>query len=607
MGKRTTVLVLATLGMLLAAAPTLLAQAGLPGGLGGLGSLGQPQQHSSFTVSAALEPPQQAPGGRTMAELHFNAPPPHYVWKKGLTVELAKGAPAGVTAGQIVLPQSKRKQDKYANAEIEYFDGAFTVTLPLDVGRDAAPGDYDLEFQTHYTGCGPDLCQFRDDTATAALHVVSGAPTAVAMPSAPPQAPAAAPPVPKPSMGGFAGRSVLGAVLAAYAGGLLLAFTPCVYPLIPITISLVGATAGRSRLDGFVRSMAYVFGISITYSVAGVAASVAGSQFGAWLQSPVVYLVLAALFVALALAMLDAYSIDLSSQRLQRLQVRLQGKGGLLGIWLIGILSGAAATACIAPVIAGGLAYVAQRGSLVLGFLVFFAMAWGIGTPLVILGTFTGLAQALPRSGIWLNTVKRVFGLALLGVAVYYVGKSRVLPALYFRLLEAAFLLGAAVFIGAFDVLTARSGWWSRLRKTAGLLLLVWAVVVFVQPMLVHQEPGPSAQSIQWVDSEQQALAQGKSQGKPVLLDFWADWCVPCHEMFEVTYVDPRVVAESRQFVMGRVDTTDFSAAQRDDIRKRYDVMGYPTTTFIAADGSMQSHAGYIGPDDMLKLMKSVQ
>jgi len=594
--------------LLLAGQAATRAEGGLPGGLGGLGGLEQLQpEQTNFIVSAAVEPAEQAPDGRVLAKLSVKVAAEHYVWRKGLVVELLSGAPAGVTAGEPVLPASKQKYDKYAKETVDYYDGTFTVTLPLELAADVAPGDYDLTFRARYTGCGPDLCSFRRDTASAHLRVVAGAkPTPVEMPTAAPPAPAPTVPAAVHGAGasGFEGKGLLGVLLAAFAGGLLLAFTPCVYPLIPITISLVGATAGRRRLDGFIRSAIYVFGISITYSVAGVVAAAGGAQFGAWLQQPAVYIALAVLFVLLAGAMFEAYSIDLSSQRLQRLQVRLQGKGGLLGIWLIGVLSGAAATACIAPVVVGVLLYVGQRGSLLVGSLVFFAMAWGMGTPLVVLGTFTGLAQALPKSGEWLNTVKRAFGLALLGVALYYVGKSRLVPDYYFRLVEGAFLLVAGVFVGAFDLLTARSGWWPRLRKAAGLLLVTAAVAAFLQPAMARK---PAAEPVQWVDSEAQALAQGKAEGKPVLLDFWADWCPPCHEMFEKTYVDPRVVAESGRFVMARVDMTDFSEEQQIDLRKRYAVMAAPTTVLIGTDGAGRSVAGYVGPGEMLALMRSVK
>ena len=344
-----------------------------------------------------------------------------------------------------------------------------------------------------------------------------------------------------------------------------------------------------------------MFGISVTYSVAGVVTAAGGAQFGAWLQQPAVYVALAVVFVLLAGAMLGVYTLDLSSQRLQRVQVRLRGKGGLLGIWVIGVLSGAAATACIAPIIVFALLYVAQQGSLLLGFMLFFAMAWGMGAPLVVLGTFTGVAKALPKSGEWLNTVKRAFGLALLGVAVYYVGKSRLLPGVWFDVLEGAFLLGAGVFVGAFDLLSGRSGWWPRLRKTAGLLLVVAAAGVFL-PLARAPQP---VEAIRWVDSESQALAQARAEGKPVLIDFWADWCVPCHRMFETTYVDPRVVAESQRFVMARVNVEGLSRKEQDDVRQRYGVMGVPTTVWIGTDGSMRSLADYIGPDRMLELMQA--
>jgi len=577
------------------------------------------QQGDNFRTSVALEPPQQAPGGRALVRVSFAVAPEHYVWRDRLRIEPAQGAPAWVRLGEPVLPVPKRKHDPYLNETIDYYDGEFTVAVPLDVGAEAEPGDYDLPLLVRYTGCGPKLCSFRRDQLTARLSIRAGAPSAPAAAAAVQAGPAPAdissvaePAASEPGAaaggaGAFSGRGVVGAVLLAFVAGLGLALTPCVYPLIPITISLVGATSGRGRLDGLVRSLVYVFGISVTYSVAGVVAAATGAQFGAWLQHPAVYVALAVLFVLLAAAMFDVYSFDLSSQRVQRLQVRLQGRAGLLGIWVVGILSGAAATACIAPIVVGALLYVGQRGSLALGGLIFFALAWGMGAPLVVLGTFTGLARALPKSGRWMNAVKGAFGLALLGAALYFLHKSRLVPQFWFGMLLGASLLVAGVFVGAFDTLSAADGAWPRLRKAVGLLFVIGAAGVFIQPVLERMPRGGAAEpaAIRWLESEGAALAAAEAQGKPVLLDFWAEWCAPCRRMFVTTYADPRVVAEAERFVMARIDTEALSEEEQVRIGRRYGVRGVPTAVLLGTDGSARSEAGYIGADRMLSLMRA--
>ncbi|MHC4480296.1 MAG: protein-disulfide reductase DsbD family protein, partial [Planctomycetota bacterium] len=488
--------------------------------------------------------------------------------------------------------------------------------------------DHRLAFEVRYTGCGPDVCQFLRQSPSAVLSVLPA--QQAAGPSALPEAggeqpaaaaeppPAAAPPEPggeaiplsaaPPQEGPFAGRGPVVAVLLSFLAGLGLTFTPCVYPLIPVTVSLVGATAGGSRLDGLVRSLVYVFGISVTYSLVGVVAAATGGMFGAWLQHPAVYVALAVLFVLLAGAMFDLYSIELASQRTQRLQAGLRGRAGMAGIWVVGVLSGAAATACIAPVIIGVLSYVAQRGSMLLGFLMFFAMAWGMGVPLIAAGTFSGVARSLPRSGEWMVAVKRIFGLALLAVAVYFVGKSRLLPAEWFRMLVGAFLVGAGAFAGAFDVLSPRAGAWPRLRKAAGALLIVAALMVLFGPYLrgATTVPAPEADSVRWLQSEPEALARARAEGKPVLLDFWADWCAPCKRMFQVTFRDPRVVAESRRFVCARIDVSRPDAPAVQALLEEYGVRGVPATVLIGPAGRRRSHSGYLDPDDVLRFMRSL-
>jgi thiol:disulfide interchange protein DsbD len=576
------------------AGPWALAHAGgfLEGG--GLSGLVEAPAQGNFQVSLRIEPARQAAGGRATAWLDFRCQPHYYVWHESVKVALDAAAADGVTIAAVRLPEPREKYDAFAERTVRYLDGSFSAAVVLQVAPEAKAGDRQLAFDLRYTGCGPDVCQFGRARLTGTLTV---------LPAGSAQAPAPA----AGADGTFAGRSALAAVLLAFLTGLGLTFTPCVYPLIPVTVSLVGATAGRTRLDGLVRSLVYVFGISLTYSLAGVVAAMTGGVFGQWLQLPAVYLALAVLFAVLAGGMFELYSIDLSSQRLYRLQAALRGKLGLAGIGLIGLLSGAAATACIAPVIVWALTYVAQRGSPALGFLVFFSMAWGMGTPLVVVGTFAGAAQALPRPGEWMVVVKRMFGLALLGAAVYYVGKSRLMPQAWYLALVGAFLLGAGVFVGAFDRLEPRSGRWVRLKKAAGLLLVAASVVAFLRAGGVLAGARTAAPEVEWLGSEQAAVARAEAEGKPLLLDFWADWCEPCHRMLEVTFRDPRVVEESRRFACAKVDVGDPDDAAVQDVRRRYGVQGVPTVVLVGTDATRHAHAGYIGPDEMLIIVQSVR
>jgi thiol:disulfide interchange protein len=242
----------------------------------------------------------------------------------------------------------------------------------------------------------------------------------------------------------------------------------------------------------------------------------------------------------------------------------------------------------------------------------FFAMAWGFGLPLVALGTFTGLAKAAPRPGEWMNVVKHLLGLALLGVALYYVGKSGVLPDQVFRLVLVAFLLGAGVFVGAFDRLSLEDGWYPRARKTLGLLLVGAAVVFFAEPYLARVPAGPAMrEEVDWVELEPGAEVQYVAEANmPVLVDYWTEDCAACKKMMRTTFVDAAVVAESERFVFAKVDMTDVDADSEvgRQFRATYEAAGYPVVGLYDSEGRLvEVLTGYVGPEEMVRVLKTVE
>ena len=472
--------VLWVLPVLCALGGVVMAQ-GSPPGLQ-LGGFAQPA--SRFRVAARPDPVECLAGSQAVVDIAFACDPDSYVRHESIRVDLAEeGRPAGFEVRTVTLPEPKTKYDQDLEENVRYLDGTFTVTVGLAVDGSVSLGDYEVPLVVRFTGCAPGFCEL-GRVQTSARLLVSGVapPAAVAAPG-----PAAAAPSPAGEAAGeraFAGLSAPAAIAVAFVAGLGLALTPCLYPLIPVVMGLVGVTASGRKLDALVRSLVYVLGISLTYAAAGVAAAMTGGLFGGWAGHPVVLVALGGVFVLLAGAMFDLYRIEAASSRLARLQNAVRGRWGLLGVLVVGLLSGAAATACIAPVIIGALVYVGERGSVLLGLLVFFAMAWGMGSPLVVLGTFSGLAKALPKSGAWLERVKRAFGVVLLAAAAWYLEGSGVLPGVPYPLLVGLALVGAAAWLGAFGTRQpAAADGGRRSRAVLAFVLLAFGVVVLVRLM----------------------------------------------------------------------------------------------------------------------------
>jgi thiol:disulfide interchange protein DsbD len=364
-----------------------------------------------------------------------------------------------------------------------------------------------------------------------------------------------------------------------YAAGLLTSLTPCVYPLIPITVGIFGARGAQSRARAVGLSAVYVSGIAVTYSCLGLFAALSGRAFGTALSAPIVSLLLALLLFGLAASMFGAFEIDLP-QALKHRLASVRG-AGFAPAFLMGLLAGVIAAPCTGPVLAGVLAFVAQTRSVGLGFWMLFTYAIGLGTLFFVLGA---TSMKLPRSGPWMEIVKSGLGIALVAA-----GTSMILPHLphphALALSPRAFaLIGAgialvAVALGALS-LSFHHEPRERLMKGVSLALLMGAIAFRFGWL-----GAPVAPQIKWLHDEKAALAEARASGKPLLVDFFADWCAACKELDAHTFSDPEVQrAIAEKFVPLKVDATK-STDEIDRLTDKYGVPGLPTVLMFGCAG----------------------
>jgi thiol:disulfide interchange protein DsbD len=404
--------------------------------------------------------------------------------------------------------------------------------------------------------------------------------------------------------------------------GLLLSLTPCVFPMIPIISSVIVAQGdGLTTKRAFFLSIVYVLSMSVAYTFAGVLAGLFGSNLQAALQTPWVIYSFAGIFVALSLSMFDLYELQMPNFIQSKLSSATGKKSGVIGVAIMGFLSALIVGPCVAAPLAGALVYIGQTGNALLGGAALFMLSIGMGIPLIIVGT--GAGKFMPRPGIWMDTVKTIFGVMMLGVAVWMV--SRVLDEGLVMLLWGALAIGTGVHFGALEPLHVSDGVKENsIKKVVAVLLTLYGVILFIGSLSgstsvetpldqftqkrAIEASSQKAEGLNFKVVTTQAELSTElenAKGKKVILDFAAEWCAACKELDATTFKNKDVIAKMNEFVLIRVDITANTEAQK-AISKHYGVFGPPVIIFIDKDGKVLQNAtitGYKEPTEFLKLL----
>ena len=387
-------------------------------------------------------------------------------------------------------------------------------------------------------------------------------------------------------------------LIGVFFAGLGLNLTPCVYPMLTVTISLFGGSKGmiEKPAHAFLKAVIYVLGIATMYSALGVVAALTGGLFGSLLQNKLVLVGIAFLLLALALSMFGFYTFQLPSWFIEK--VGNAGRATFFGIYLSGLLVGVFAAPCIGPPVIALLAFVGTKGDPIFAFWIFFVMSLGLGFPYLILGTFSSLIKKLPRSGAWLLWVEHLFGALLAALAAFYFIIA--LAPTFLPWLPAAALLIGGIYLGFLEKSGAPSKSFSRFKQVVGICAIGAATLL---PILQPKE------KLTWEEYTPGVLELAKREMKPVILDFYAEWCIPCHEIEQFTYTNKQVIETVQGFKRIKVDLTDLNAEAPSKLVEQFKVVGVPTILFLDPVGQEASEAritGFVSPDEFLSIIRSL-
>ena len=520
--------------------------------------------------------------------------------------------------GNVSYPKPKELKSDISEKPLVVFEGDFVITGSIKIPAAAKSGKVKIPVVFSYQGCNDKTCMPPSDAKNNIEVTIEAGSETGAVSTETPKAddtkvtaeqpkeeakPAADSQVnnsgaqsvqadSKEQASEFESRGLLLNLLIIFLGGLALNLTPCVYPLIPITIGYFGGqTEGRtSKL--FVLGLLYVIGLSITYSVVGVVTALSGSLFGALLQSTAVVVIICLIFVALALSMFGLYEFKLPDS----LVMKAGGaRSGRFGAFFMGLTMGIVAAPCVGPFVFSLITIVAKKADPFYGFIVFFVLSLGLGLPYLLLALFSGKLKSLPRAGLWMEAVKHIFGFIMIGMALYFA--APLIPREINKFVLPVYGILASLYLLFFDK-SANSSKGFKTVKTVLSILVIIASVYFGWP--VKEDHG------KWEIFNQQAFAEAKGKDK-IIIDFWADWCMQCKELDAKTFSNEKVKEVLKGFKGFKSDLTK-SNDEVSKIYKDFKIISLPTVLIFDSKGNeVKRITGFMEPKEFLEIIEAVK
>ena len=387
-------------------------------------------------------------------------------------------------------------------------------------------------------------------------------------------------------------------LLASFIGGLLLNLTPCVYPMIPVTLAFFNRQVLTERRSVGVLAALYALGLALSYAVMGAVAAQTGKLFGSWLQSPLVSIWIAAAIVALSLSMFGVYELRVPQVILKRFDT---AASGLWGAFCMGLGVGLVAAPCVGPFLVSLLFVMSKFANPLMGFALFFALGLGMGLPSIVFALAARQISHLPKAGEWMIWSKKLLGAVLLGVALWFV--RPLMPVSAMKWLTAALLMAAGVYLGWIESSKSRTGTLKKIRIGLGVSLLA-AGIYFIRPQT------PQGPTIGWQVYSTAALDAAIGKHEPVVVDIYADWCLPCVELDHSTFHDPEVIQATAALAALRIDVTREASPDAELLIQHYEIYGVPTVLFFDRSGVERPDlrvTGFVPPAEFLRRLRLLQ